>query len=118
MPRLKQLLRELVLEIDRISARNELLERRLAEITGALRGAVRTRPATASRAVHASARSRASRRGAPTRFNDEQALQLRKDYERGANSAQLAKKYKAALPTILSTLRRAGTTLRRGRPRN
>ena len=58
-----------------------------------------------------------SRRGAPPKFDDAQAQQLRKDYEKGATSAQLARRYKAALPTILSTLRRAGAELRRGRPR-
>ena len=43
-------------------------------------------------------------------------MQLRKEYEKGATSAQLARRHKAALPTILSTLRRAGAKLRRGRP--
>ena len=59
---------------------------------------------------------RTGRRGAPSKFDDTEAMRLRREYERGATSAQLARKYKAALPTILSTLRRAGTTLRRGRP--
>jgi hypothetical protein len=113
MSSLNQILRELSQEIERLSRRNEMLERRLASITGALQGAVRL-PRSSGRTSRPSRRS--ARRGAPPKFNDAQAVQLRRDYEKGATSAQLARKYKAALPTILSTLRRAGTKLRRGRP--
>ena len=113
MSSLRQILRELSQEIERLSRRNEMLERRLASITGALQGAVRL-PRGAGRTSRPARRN--GRRGAPPKFNDAQALQLRRDYEKGATSAQLGRRYKAALPTILSTLRRAGTTLRRGRP--
>lgn len=112
MADLKRLLRDLAREIERISERNDVLERRLSSISGALVGAVRLR--TAERSTRHGRRT--GRRGAPSKFDDAQAMQLRKEYERGATSAQLARKYKAALPTILSTLRRAGTSLRRGRP--
>jgi transposase len=115
MADLKRLLRDLTQEIQRIAERNEILERRLASISGALVGTVRARGKRGERTTRD--RKRKGRRGAPPKFNDAQALQLRRDYERGATSARLARKYKAALPTILSTLRRAGTTLRRGRPR-
>lgn len=114
MADLKRLLRDLTREIERLSERNAVLERRLSSISGALVGAVRIQGRTAKRSTRHGRRT--GRRGAPSRFNDAEALQLRKEYERGATSAQLARKYKAALPTILSTLRRAGTTLRRGRP--
>ena len=115
MADLKRLLRDLTQEIQRIAERNEILERRLASISGALVGTVRVQGTKGGRTARY--RRRRGRRGAPPKFNDAQAAQLRKDYDRGATSAQLARKYKAALPTILSTLRRAGTTLRRGRPR-
>ena len=114
MADLKRLLRDLTREIERIAERNDVLERRLASISGALVGTVRVQGKRGERTTRF--RRRTGRRGAPPKFNDAQAVQLRKDYERGATSAQLARKYKAALPTILSTLRRAGTTLRRGRP--
>ncbi|HUM12979.1 MAG TPA: hypothetical protein VLT82_18670 [Myxococcaceae bacterium] len=114
MSDLKRLLRELSREIERLAERNEVLERRLSSITGALEGDIRIQGRTASRSARHG--RRIGRRGAPSKFDDAQASQLRKEYERGATSAQLARKYKAALPTILSTLRRAGTTLRRGRP--
>lgn len=114
MPDLKRLLRDLVREIERVADRNEVLERRLSSISGALSGAVRMQGRSAGRSTRSGRRT--GRRGAPSKFNDAQATQLRKEYEKGATSAQLARKYKAALPTILSTLRRAGTTLRRGRP--
>jgi len=114
MSDLKRLLRELSREIERLAERNEVLERRLSSITGALEGDIRIQGRTASRSARHG--RRIGRRGAPSKFDDVQASQLRKEYERGATSAQLARKYKAALPTILSTLRRAGTTLRRGRP--
>jgi TolA-binding protein len=114
MSSLKQILSALSQEIERLSRRNEMLERRLASITGALQGAVRLPPGGSGRTSRAGRRS--GRRGAPPKFNEAQARQLRRDYEKGATSAQLARKYKAALPTILSTLRRAGATLRRGRP--
>jgi len=114
MSELKRILRDLGREIDRISGRNAVLEKRLQTITGALQGAA----SAALPVFRSSARRRGGkqgRRGAPSKFTDEQAARLRKEYERGATSAELAKKYRAALPTILSTLRRAGTTLRRGR---
>jgi len=114
MADLKRLLRDLTREIERIAERNEVLERRLASISGALVGTERVQGKRGERTTRY--RRRKGRRGAPPKFNDAQAVQLRKDYERGATSAQLGRKYKAALPTILSTLRRAGTTLRRGRP--
>jgi len=114
MADLKKLLRDLIREIDRVADRNGVLERRLESITGALQGAVRGRSSTGGRSARTGRTGK--RRGAPAKFNDAQAEQLRKEYEKGATSAVLAKKYKAALPTILSTLRRAGTTLRRGRP--
>ena len=114
MADLKRLLRDLTREIERIAERNEVLERRLASISGALVGTVRVQGKRGERTTRY--RRRKGRRGAPPKFNDAQAVQLRRDYEKGATSAQLARKYKAALPTILSTLRRAGTTLRRGRP--
>jgi len=111
---LKQILRDLTREVERLSERNDLLERRLQSITGALEGTIRTRPNAAHRTSRVMRGRR--RRGAPPKFNHEQAMKLRRDYEAGATSARLAKKYRAALPTILSTLRRAGATLRRGRP--
>jgi len=114
MSDLRKLLRDLGREIERLAERNSSLERRLSNISGALAGAVRSQGRSAGRSTRSGRRT--GRRGAPSKFNDAQAKQLRKEYERGANSAQLARKYKAALPTILSTLRRAGTTLRRGRP--
>jgi hypothetical protein len=110
MADLKRLLRELTREIERLADRNEVLERRLSSITGALQGAVGIQDRSVRRG------RRTGRRGAPSKFDDAQATRLRKEYERGATSAQLAGRYKAALPTILSTLRRAGTKLRRGRP--
>ena len=115
MKDVRGLLRDLGREIERLARHNDLLERKLESITGALQGAVRVGGATPRSERLRRQRTR-GRRGAPPKFNDAQAAQLRKDYERGATSVQLAKKYKAALPTILSTLRRAGTTLRRGRP--
>ena len=114
MSTLKRILRELTQEIERLSDRNEMLERRLTSITGALQGAVRVPRNGSGRAGRTS--RRAGRRGAPPKFSDAQATQLRREYEKGATSAQLARKYKAALPTILGTLRRAGASLRRGRP--
>ena len=42
MSNLKRILRELTQEIDRLSEHNEMLERRLSSITGALRGTVRS----------------------------------------------------------------------------
>jgi hypothetical protein len=108
---LKRILRDLIREIERLSDRNESLERRLRSITGALRGSAGLPLAPGRRR-----RTSRGRRGAPPKFDPQQAMQLRRDYEAGATSARLAKKYQAALPTILSTLRRAGTTLRRGRP--
>jgi ribosomal protein L4 len=114
MSTLKRILRDLTQEIERLSQRNEMLERRLTSITGALQGAVRG-PRKGSGRIGRATR-RGGRRGAPPKFGDAQAIQLRREYEKGATSAQLARKYKAALPTILGTLRRAGTSLRRGRP--
>jgi len=113
MTELRTLLRDLGREVERLAQRNDFLERRLESITGALQGAVRV--GGAGRSDRHSGK-RGGRRGAPSKFDDSQAKQLRKEYEQGSTSAQLAKKYKAALPTILSTLRRAGATLRRGRP--
>jgi len=113
MSDVKRLLRDLGREIDRLAQRNEVLERRLASISGALQGAVRMRAGRAA----GTARAGRGRRGAPPKFDDVKARQLRKEYEKGSTSAQLARRYKAALPTILSTLRRAGAKLRRGRPR-
>jgi len=113
MTDLRRLLRNLAREIERLAQRNEFLERRLENITGALQGTVR---AGTPRSTRAPSGRTGGRRGAPSKFDDAQAAQLRKEYEKGATSAQLAKKYRAALPTILSTLRRAGATLRRGRP--
>jgi ribosomal protein L4 len=115
MSTLQRILRELTQEIERLSQRNEMLERRLTSITGALQGAVRVPRKGSGRMSRGSTR-RGGRRGAPPKFGDAQAMQLRREYEKGATSAQLARRYKAALPTILSTLRRAGTSLRRGRP--
>jgi len=112
--RLNQLLRELTREMERLSQRNAMLERRLQSITGALRGTLRARldpPSGSGRSGRG-----AGRRGAPRKFSDAQARQLRREYEAGATSGRLARKYRAALPTILGTLRRAGTALRRGRP--
>ena len=114
MSPLKQILRDLTREVERLSERNELLERRLQSITGALQGTVRARTDAAPRTGRVAHGAR--RRGAPRRFTEAQAKTLRREYEAGANSARLARKYRAALPTILSTQRRAGTTLRRGRP--
>jgi len=115
MQELKRILRELSDEVDRISKRNLVLERQLQSITGALKGVVRTRQAVSGRT---SRPIRSGRRGAPAKFDDTQAARLRKEYERGATAGKLARRYRAALPTILSTLRRAGTQLRRGRPRS
>jgi hypothetical protein len=117
MTQLRNLLRDLAREIERLGQRNEFLERRLQSITGALQGTVGTGIA-GRRPARARPGRKGGRRGAPSKFDEAQAMQLRKEYERGATSAQLARKYKAALPTILGTLRRAGTTLRRGRPSN
>jgi len=114
MSTLKRILRELTQEIERLSERNEVLERRLTSITGALQGTVRVLRNGSGRVGRTS--RRAGRRGAPPKFSDAQAVQLRREYEKGATSAQLARRYKAALPTILGTLRRAGAQLRRGRP--
>jgi len=114
MSSLKRILQELSKEIERLSERNQFLERRLASITGALQGAVRMPRNGPGRLARA--RRTGGRRGAPPRFDDAEAARLRREYERGATSAQLARKYKAALPTILTTLRRAGAKLRRGRP--
>ena len=116
MTDLKRILRELTREIEKISDRNEVLERRLESITGALQGTLRNRTALAAKMSGSPRRTGSRRRGAPPKFTGAQAMELRRAYEKGATSAQLAKRYKAALPTILSTLRRAGTTLRRGRP--
>jgi hypothetical protein len=113
MTDLRRLLRDLDREIGRLAQRNEFLERRLENITGALQGAVR---AESGRRRARGRGASGARRGAPPKFDDAQAMQLRKEYEKGATSAQLARRHKAALPTILSTLRRAGATLRRGRP--
>jgi hypothetical protein len=113
MPDLTTILRDLSREIGRITDRNRLLEKRLETITGALQNAVsgprRGRPPAARTG------GKQGRRGAPSKFSDAQAVQLRKEYEKGATGAELAKKHGAALPTILSTLRRVGTPLRRGR---
>ena len=112
MSTLNKLLRDLSREIERLSERNEMLERKLKSITGALQGGGGFRsPSSAGRRPGGGR----GRRGAPPKFNPQQAMQLRRDYEAGATSAKLAKKYRAALPTILSTLRRAGAKLRRGR---
>ena len=117
MQELKRILRELSDEVDRISKRNLFLERQLQSITGALKGVVRARQTVSGRTSHARRDGRSGRRGAPAKFDDTQAARLRKEYERGATAGKLARRYRAALPTILSTLRRAGTQLRRGRPR-
>jgi hypothetical protein len=113
MPDLRTILRDLSREIDRLADRNEFLEKRLHAITGALQSAVSA--PRRRRAGPARVGAKQTRRGAPSKFSDAQALQLRKEYEKGATGAELAKKYRAALPTILSTLRRVGTPLRRGR---
>jgi hypothetical protein len=113
MAHLTQLLRELTREVERLAERNEMLERRLRSITGALQGTLRSR---LDRPPRGRAGRATGRRGAPRKFSDAQGKQLRREYQAGATSARLAKKYGAALPTILGTLRRAGTTLRRGRP--
>jgi len=116
MSTLRRILRELTQEIERLSEHNEMLERRLSSITGALQGAVRNPRNGSGRGGRTARRGGGGRRGAPPKFSDAQATQLRREYEKGATSAQLARKYKAALPTILGTLRRAGASLRRGRP--
>lgn len=113
MADLRTMLRDLSREIDRLAGRNDFLEKRLQAITGALHSAVgaprRGRPPARRTG------GKQGRRGAPSKFSDAQALQLRKEYEKGATGAELAKRHGAALPTILSTLRRVGTPLRRGR---
>jgi transposase-like protein len=55
------------------------------------------------------------RSGKPTAlFTDEQAQRLRHEYEdEGASLAELARRYDTTPPTILKTLRRVGTTMRR-----
>src|SRR5262245_59225310 len=115
MTDLRKLLRDLGRELERLAQRNEFLERRLQSITGALQGAVRV-GGGAPRSMRSRPGRTGGRRGAPPKFDEAQSARLRKEYEKGATRAQLAKRYKAALPTILSTLRRAGATLRRGRP--
>lgn len=118
MPDLNTLLRDLTREIDRLVDQNAVLERRLQAISGALgtaAGRVSRAAVSRGRRPTAARTGTQGRRGAPAKFSDEQASQLRKEYESGATSAELAKKYKAALPTILSTLRRVGASLRRGR---
>jgi len=118
MPDVKSLLRNLTQEVDRLVGQNAVLENRLQAISGALgvaAGRVSRAAVTRGRRPTAARTGTPGRRGAPAKFSDEQASQLRKEYERGASSAELAKKYRAALPTILSTLRRAGAALRRGR---
>ncbi len=96
IPDLKRLLRDLVREMERVANRNEVLERRLSSISGALSGAVRMQGRPAGQSTRNGRRT--GRRGAPSEFNDAQATLLRKEYEKGAASAQLARKYKAALP--------------------
>src|SRR4029453_9098656 len=75
MADLRRLLRDLGREIDRLAQRNEFLERRLESITGALQGAVRV---GAARRRPVRGGRRGARRGAPPKFDDAQAIQLRK----------------------------------------
>jgi hypothetical protein len=112
MSTLTHLLQEVIDEIRTTARRTEALERRLAELSGNLRRgrSLRGRPARV-----AGRRGTGGRRGPKPKFNEAQAAQLRKQYEGGATGVSLAKKYKVALPTVLNALRRAGTTLKRGR---
>lgn len=114
------LLRQLRSEVYRISQRNRVLESKLRIVTSTLglpqRSGVHQRPAATSTSSRFP-KGKARRRGAPPKFSDDQARRLRKEYEAGATAKSLARKYEAALPTVLSTLRRAGATLRRGRPK-
>jgi len=112
MPTLTHLLRDLIDEIRATARRTEALERRLASLSGSIR---RGPPARGRRKGAAARRSTGGRRGPKPKFNDTQAAQLRRQYEAGATGVALARKHKVALPTMLSALRRAGTTLKRGR---
>jgi DNA invertase Pin-like site-specific DNA recombinase len=60
------------------------------------------------------------KRGRAFKFTDEQAAELRKQAEGGKSAVALAKELKVSLPTMYSTLRRAGwkgrSQGRRGRP--
>jgi transposase len=74
-----------------------------------LAGARRGRPA--SRASGGS-----KKRGRGFKFNDAQGAEFRKQVEGGKSAMALAKELKISLPTMYSTLKRAGWTPRRGRP--
>jgi len=110
MSTLTHLLRDLIDEIRSTARRTEALERRLAELSGSLRRGRAVSGRSAGRR-----RGTGGRRGPKPKFNEAQAAQLRKQYEAGATGVSLSKKYKVALPTVLNALRRAGTTLKRGR---
>ena len=56
------------------------------------------------------------KRGRAFKFTDAQAAELRKQAEGGKSATALAKELKISLPTMYSTLKRAGWTPRRGRP--
>ncbi len=56
-----------------------------------------------------------AKRGRAFKFSDEQAAGFRKRVEGGASTAALAKELKLSLPTMYSTLKRAGRKGRRAR---
>ncbi len=56
------------------------------------------------------------KRGRAFKFNDQQAADFRRQVEGGKSALALAKELKISLPTMYSTLKRAGWTGRRGRP--
>jgi DNA invertase Pin-like site-specific DNA recombinase len=73
---------------------------------GARRGRPAGRPSSGSR-----------KRGRAFKFTDAQAAEFRKQVEGGKSAASLAKELKISLPTIYSTLKRAGWMPRSGRGR-
>jgi hypothetical protein len=71
-------------------------------------------PSRAVRAARPTPRSGGSKkRGRPFKFSDEQTAEFRKQVEGGKSTRALAKEHKVSLPTMYSTLKRAGW---RGRP--
>ena len=76
----------------------------------------RGRPtATATRAARSSGARGAKKRGRAFKFSNEQAGEFRKQVEGGKSAVALAKELKISLPTIYSTLKRAGWKGRPGR---
>jgi DNA invertase Pin-like site-specific DNA recombinase len=91
--------------VDENSALRERLQR-IVEQAGALfsGGAPRGRPARSGKPRDGGPR----KRGRAFKFTDEQAAEFRKQIEGGKTAAALAKELKVSLPTMYSTLKRAG----------